>query len=90
MRQKVRWLARSMASPAGRAHLFRSTELRLRHVTNPRDDLFQPYNDTSLDRYPAIFRFLQGELAAIEEPRVLSFGCSTGEEVFSLRGHVRS
>lgn len=47
--------------------------------------LFQPNNDTQPDRYPEIFRFVQAQLGAGGAIRILSFGCSTGEEVFSLR-----
>ena len=48
-------------------------------------DAFQPFNDTAPDRYPRIFGFVQETLGAQSELRILSFGCSTGEEVFSLR-----
>lgn len=47
--------------------------------------LFQDYGTTSLDRYPALFSYVQGALAGTSAPRLLSFGCSTGEEVISLR-----
>jgi 2-polyprenyl-3-methyl-5-hydroxy-6-metoxy-1,4-benzoquinol methylase len=46
---------------------------------------FQPFNDTRADRYPRIFSFVQSQLGAASKARILSFGCSTGEEVFSLR-----
>jgi SAM-dependent methyltransferase len=46
---------------------------------------FQPFNDTEPNRYPGIFSFAQSELGAASDLRILSFGCSTGEEVFSLR-----
>ena len=46
---------------------------------------FQPFNNTKPDRYPRIFRFVQDALGAQSELTILSFGCSTGEEVFSLR-----
>lgn len=46
---------------------------------------YQPFNDTRDDRYPRIFRFVQGELGADGDVKILSFGCSTGDEVFSLR-----
>lgn len=46
--------------------------------------LFQPSNLTWTDRYPAIFTFLGHVLVSREAPRILSFGCSTGEEVFTL------
>jgi len=49
------------------------------------DNLFQPVTLTRLNRYPRIFTFVQEQLSAVEAPRLLSFGCSTGEEVFTLR-----
>lgn len=48
---------------------------------------FQPFNDTKADRYPEIFSFVQSELGKDSEVKILSFGCSTGEEVFSLRDY---
>lgn len=47
---------------------------------------FQPDNATRPDRYPRVFQFVRSQFAPGERPlRFLSFGCSTGEEVFSLR-----
>jgi 2-polyprenyl-3-methyl-5-hydroxy-6-metoxy-1,4-benzoquinol methylase len=46
---------------------------------------FQPFNDTQHDRYPDIFNFVQSTLGADQPLRILSYGCSTGDEVFSLR-----
>jgi SAM-dependent methyltransferase len=46
---------------------------------------FQPFNETWLDRYPTIFSFVESELGRDSEVTILSYGCSTGEEVFSLR-----
>jgi SAM-dependent methyltransferase len=46
---------------------------------------FQPFNDTSDDRYPGIFAFVAAELGAASKISILSYGCSTGDEVFSLR-----
>jgi SAM-dependent methyltransferase len=51
---------------------------------NPRN-LFQPFAETSLDRYPDIFRFAREQIGDHASHRILSFGCATGEEVFSLR-----
>jgi SAM-dependent methyltransferase len=48
-------------------------------------NLFQPFNETSLDRYPEIFRFARDQIGDSAAHRILSFGCATGEEVFSLR-----
>ena len=48
-------------------------------------NLFQPFVDTYPDRYPQIFEFVRAQLGDGPHVRLLSFGCSTGEEVFSLR-----
>lgn len=48
-------------------------------------NLFQPVSQTSFDRYPRIFAFVKAQLAEVAAPRLLSFGCSTGEEAFTLR-----
>jgi SAM-dependent methyltransferase len=57
-----------------------SALLRLRDQAG----LFQPFGTTREDRYPGIFSFLQDALGADSDLRLLSFGCSTGEEVRSL------
>jgi SAM-dependent methyltransferase len=46
---------------------------------------FQPYNHTLPDRYPWLFDHAADALWDIPSPRLLSFGCSLGEEAFSLR-----
>jgi trans-aconitate methyltransferase len=46
---------------------------------------FQPLGDTFADRYPRIFDFVASQLPEGRPARILSFGCSTGEEVFTLR-----
>jgi SAM-dependent methyltransferase len=48
-------------------------------------NLFQYRSFTREDRYPGIFAFVRERLAGVPQPRLLSFGCATGEEVFSLR-----
>lgn len=47
--------------------------------------LFQPEPLTALDRYPKLFRFVRDRIGDGEERCILSFGCSSGEEVFTLR-----
>jgi SAM-dependent methyltransferase len=47
--------------------------------------LFQPYGDTAHDRYPDLFGAARALLDGRPDPRLLSFGCSTGAEVFTLR-----
>jgi SAM-dependent methyltransferase len=51
------------------------------------DNLFQPYSLTGFDRYPHIFAFVSSRLSAHSASRLLSYGCSTGEEVFTLRSY---
>jgi SAM-dependent methyltransferase len=57
---------------------------QIMRVRRPRN-LFQYRSLTFSDRYPVIFDFVRARLAAVAEPGLLSFGCATGEEVFSLR-----
>ncbi|MBF0334612.1 MAG: methyltransferase domain-containing protein [Alphaproteobacteria bacterium] len=61
----------------------RSALLRL---SRPRN-LFQPFGTTAEHRYPGIFEMVRAQVGDGPERRVLSFGCATGEEVFSLRRH---
>lgn len=70
-------LADLIRSPQQRTFWF----LRLLRPAN----LFQPFSETWPDRYPEIFRFVRDELGDGPEIRLLSFGCSTGAEVLSLR-----
>ena len=53
-----------------------------------RNQLHQLSNETAPDRYPAIFRACANHFSAADAIKVLSFGCSTGEEVFSLRQYL--
>ena len=59
-------------------------ELR-RRLRRPAPERFQPYPHTLPDRYPWLFDFAAAALAGFPAPRLLSFGCSRGDEVFSLR-----
>jgi hypothetical protein len=56
----------------------RSYLLELRKPVN----LFQPHNDTALDRYPEVFDFLRGQIGERPDVRLPSFGCWIGDEVF--------
>ncbi len=49
---------------------------------------FQGASFTRSDRFPALFQQCALSLQGIAAPRVLSFGCSTGEEVFSLAHYL--
>lgn len=46
--------------------------------------LLQPATVTSPERHPDLFDRVGQLLAAVEHPAILSFGCATGEEVFTL------
>ncbi|MES2442068.1 MAG: class I SAM-dependent methyltransferase [Pseudomonadota bacterium] len=46
---------------------------------------FQSSSETSRNRYPRIFAFVQAQLGADSARRILSFGCAGGDEVFTLR-----
>jgi len=66
---------------------FRSVVLlRWRHP----DNLFQPFTDTLPDRYPEVFRFVRDRIGDGSDHHILSFGCSTGDEVFTLREYFPS
>jgi SAM-dependent methyltransferase len=69
--------------------LFKGTESRNAALLllRPPKGLYQPFGTTSADRYPEIFRFVRESVGDGTGVRVLSFGCSTGEEVFSLRSY---
>jgi 2-polyprenyl-3-methyl-5-hydroxy-6-metoxy-1,4-benzoquinol methylase len=51
----------------------------------PKRGAFQPFNDTQPDRYPVIFKFVADQFGAGRPLDILSFGCATGDEAFSLR-----
>lgn len=50
------------------------------------ENVHQPLNITRMDRYPELFKAAQKYFQGSKKPlRLLSFGCSTGEEAFTLR-----
>ena len=79
-RKPLGWLRsawRFCSDPHYRAYL------RLRYARP--DELLQPNHYTEYDRYPTLFRAI-AELPDLDpRARILSFGCSTGEEVATLR-----
>lgn len=73
------------------AHLFLTDPLLRSDLSLKRENpkyLFQYRTVTRSDRHPSIFRFLRDKLSFVPTPRILSFGCATGEEVFSLRNYL--
>lgn len=61
-----------------------------RRVRRPVSGEFQPYYYTLPDRYPWLFGFAAKHIGSRGGLRILSFGCSRGEEVFSLRKYFPS
>ena len=59
-------------------------DLLWRRLSRP-PGVFQISGDTGEDRYPEIFRFVRDTVGGGPGVSLLSFGCSTGEEVFTLR-----
>src|SRR5215469_3620108 len=67
-----------------RSAILLATTALHRRLRNPLPGRFQPYSHTLPDRYPWLFKFAARELTAAEL-NILSFGCSRGDEVFTLR-----
>lgn len=51
---------------------------------------FQDRSHTGPDRYPWLFAFASSRLSPSDRLRLLSFGCATGDEVFTLRRYFPS
>lgn len=45
-------------------------------------------NFTEINRYPDLFEIAKQHFAPLENPKILSFGCSTGEEVITLSKYI--
>lgn len=70
---------RMLAAPGERR------EAAVSFLCRPRN-LFQPWTTTGPDRYPEEFALLREQVGA-ERPRILSFGCASGEELLTLRDY---
>jgi len=85
---KIRALSMlSGVSRKGCAALRRAFPGLHRRIQLPLPGRFQPYNHTLPNRYPWLFQFARMCLGNKQGLRILSFGCSRGEEVFSLRSY---
>lgn len=74
----VRWLRYLPSERRVRARLWKDRP----------HELYQPGGRTDFDRYPELFGALRDGLAAVPQPRILSFGCSTGEELMTLASYI--
>lgn len=70
---------RALATPIGRGRL---------RARSGGAHLFQPATLTRMDRHPVLFALAARQLAGCAVPRLLSFGCSTGEEAFTLARYL--
>ena len=68
-------MARALATPLGRG--------RLRALRRGAA-LLQPATTTWMDRHPPLFALVGARMAGRHVPRLLSFGCATGEEALTL------
>lgn len=68
------------------AKLIINAQYRSRYLTDKRfkNDYFQHETLTRFNRYPALFDQCRQYLNNVQNPHILSFGCSTGEEVCTL------
>ena len=61
-----------------------------RRVRRPLRGEYQPYCYTRPNRYPWLFEFAAMRIGSRPDLSILSFGCSRGDEVFSLRKYFPS
>ena len=54
------------------------------------NEMHQISNSTAMDRYPGIFSACRDYFGAKQNLKILSFGCSSGEEVLTLRKYFPS
>lgn len=96
-RSAARSAAKSVAkSVPGLAGVARWTLLLFRPARRARErilreqphQLYQPGGRTAFDRHPELFAALRDALAGVPRPRILSFGCSTGEEILTLKSYL--
>jgi 2-polyprenyl-3-methyl-5-hydroxy-6-metoxy-1,4-benzoquinol methylase len=69
----------------GREVLRRSISRSVGTGPIPLPGQFQTYNYTLPDRYPWLFQFAAASVSGASDLRLLSFGCSRGDEVLTLR-----
>lgn len=81
---KVLWnvfnVGRVIAVPSYRSRVFNSWRYK--------ENYHQFSNFTSENRYPDLFEMAKQHFSAFENPKLLSFGCSTGEEVATLASYL--
>ena len=81
---KLRNLVKSIARK-GRDALRSVYYVMYRRLRRPLPGEYQTYSYTRPDRYPWLFEFAARRLGSHRPLSILSYGCSRGDEVFSLR-----
>ena len=61
--------------------------VRMVQLSHP-GQMLQPEATTGVGRYPEILGFVAKEMAKLERPQLLSWGCSTGAELLALHAAV--
>ncbi len=79
------WKLAKSSARKGREALRNAYYVMYRRLRRPLAGEYQTYSYTRPDRYPWLFEFAAGQLGAQRPLSILSFGCSRGDEVFSLR-----
>jgi SAM-dependent methyltransferase len=69
----------------GRDALRSAYYVMYRKLRRPLPGEYQTYSYTRPDRYPWLFEFAARRLGSHRPLNILSFGCSRGDEIFSLR-----
>ncbi|MGU3392468.1 class I SAM-dependent methyltransferase [Sphingomonas sp. M1A8_2b] len=81
-----KWLTRIVVTTQSLVSPVKAATLRLER--SARAELLQPATNTWTNRHPLLFAATASHLDDLARPRLLSFGCSTGQEVFTLARHL--
>ncbi len=81
-----KWLTRIVVTTRSLVSPVNAATLRLER--SARGELLQPATNTWTNRHPLLFAATASHLGNVSRPRLLSFGCSTGEEVFTLTHYL--
>jgi SAM-dependent methyltransferase len=79
------WKLAKSTARKGRDTLRSGYYVMYRKLRRPLPGEYQTYSYTRADRYPWLFEFAAARLESRGMLKILSFGCSRGDEVFSLR-----
>lgn len=90
MKERRKSLSEKMLGRLRYIRNYFSPEWRLARDTRWQNQttLMQPWPVTSANRHPDFFAMAADALADKTDPRILSFGCATGEEVFALAAYL--